>query len=158
MDGPKYNEIHHRRISGESWSQSVNHLYFRENPIYGQSISRNSSATNFIVFRTLYYAKYKMPREPAYAVDFSSDTMISEDGKVQYKNCVWIKIIIYYYCCKHHFRCKHSFLRCKYSFGNDNFGKNLQREYGFKHNSAYNIYDGFSNWRRRNFMLAPRAH
>ena len=54
IEGPKYIEIRRRRISGESWSQSVNHLYFRENPTYGQSVSRNSSATNFIVFRTLY--------------------------------------------------------------------------------------------------------
>ena len=54
IDGPKYNEIRRRQISGESWTQSVNHLYFRKNPIDGQSVTRNSSATNFIVFRTLY--------------------------------------------------------------------------------------------------------
>ena len=57
IEGPKYNEIRRRRISGESWSQSVHHLYSRENPTYGQSVSWNSSATNFNVFRTLYKVK-----------------------------------------------------------------------------------------------------
>ena len=55
IDGPKYNEFSHWRICGKSWSQSVYQLYFRENSVCGQSVSRISPVAKFIVFRIVYY-------------------------------------------------------------------------------------------------------
>ena len=50
IEGAKYNEIRRLDEFQENLreSQSVNHLYFRDLIQYsGQSVSRNSSATNF---------------------------------------------------------------------------------------------------------------